>query len=520
MRFAHHVYAALAILVLGMSACEEASSLALTHTVGPEGATLSLPGGASLVIPPGALESDVTLGMAVVADLEAAGYAAPPAFIDGPPAVAVALTPHGTIFRTPVTLSLPYSVPATDLVIARLDDAEDTTWDAVGPVAVRDGLASVAISTFSTYALATVAAGHCPCWTGAVVQTFHARGALALNEGARRGWQDSARTDPPLDMGGGEGYPGSTSRYAQGVYFRQSGNAHTYLAEMSVSARAYDSGTWPTERHCTASTNGILNPFELWFPELEVTPNTSRMTTFEVDEGQFEACRALLRAAERGETGREIGLRVVGLPEGASLTVSHAGTEILLGRNGEVVFSPNITPQGEPYAVILARQPQGAECVLPANAEGTVESANVLIEIACTPTCGGPDGDGDGVPDACDAHPGTACERFSAADVEALAAMNGALCVTDATGDSIPVQIRSDSDSFSGVFIDLGGMTATAWEVIGVIRKGDEYIVARGCLQDGNTLCEDAGRPALPADSAATPEQYEACKDVVAHACE
>ncbi|MFM2421298.1 MAG: hypothetical protein RL385_6021, partial [Pseudomonadota bacterium] len=70
-----------------------------------------------------------------------------------PVSPATAFTPHGTTFEAPVTLSLFYDAPAgAALVVLRLDDEQDTTWERV-PAIFKDGVAFFETTHFSIYSV-------------------------------------------------------------------------------------------------------------------------------------------------------------------------------------------------------------------------------------------------------------------------------------------------------------------------------------------------------------------------------
>lgn len=82
----------------------------VTAVIGPAGGTLTAPNGAGVVVPPGALSADTTIGI----EQSAAGAPAPLSGLVAAGPV-VAFTPHGTRFALPVTVTLPFdpaSVPA------------------------------------------------------------------------------------------------------------------------------------------------------------------------------------------------------------------------------------------------------------------------------------------------------------------------------------------------------------------------------------------------------------------------
>ncbi|MCP4868163.1 MAG: hypothetical protein GY898_05545 [Proteobacteria bacterium] len=136
----------LAVAGLALTGCD----VSPTFTVGPDGGTIEV-GGVGLEIPAGALDEEVEIGVEVLVDLEDAGYAAIPSFVDGVPEISIALTPHGTTFNEPVTLTLPFAGEPDNLAVLRAASPDAPEWDAVGPIAVADGLATLSIDGFSVY---------------------------------------------------------------------------------------------------------------------------------------------------------------------------------------------------------------------------------------------------------------------------------------------------------------------------------------------------------------------------------
>lgn len=118
-----------------------------TTSVDADGATVEA-GAASVEIPEDALTDSEEIGIE-----EADVDVDPPEGLSlaGP---AVAFTPHGQTFEEPVTLTLPYESSSDDLVVLRLDDEEDTTWEQVEGGSFRNGEATVEVTSFSIYAVA------------------------------------------------------------------------------------------------------------------------------------------------------------------------------------------------------------------------------------------------------------------------------------------------------------------------------------------------------------------------------
>ncbi|MFT4101619.1 MAG: Calx-beta domain-containing protein [Burkholderiaceae bacterium] len=112
----------LAMLLCTLAACgsgggdddngggDSTGSVVVSAVIGPSGGTLATPGGASIVIPPGALDADTTIGI----EQNAAGSPVQPSGLAAAGAM-LAFTPHGARFAVPVTVTLPFdpgSVPS------------------------------------------------------------------------------------------------------------------------------------------------------------------------------------------------------------------------------------------------------------------------------------------------------------------------------------------------------------------------------------------------------------------------
>jgi ZU5 domain len=118
-----------------------------TKQIGSDGGTVK-EGDASVEVPKGALPSSVKISVAEsdVAVDPPAGYV-----LAGPP---IAFTPHGTTFDKPVTLTLPYSSSSEQLAVLRLDDEQDKSWEVVDGGTFSHGSGTLAVSSFSIYAVA------------------------------------------------------------------------------------------------------------------------------------------------------------------------------------------------------------------------------------------------------------------------------------------------------------------------------------------------------------------------------
>jgi hypothetical protein len=115
-------------------------------TVGKAGGKLQLANGAGVVVPEGALESDVKVAVEEVSDDKLPG-APGGAMVAGP---SVAFTPHGQEFKMPVRITVPYdSEKSGKPELHRLDDEKDTSWEEVKGAKFEEGKASFDSMTFS-----------------------------------------------------------------------------------------------------------------------------------------------------------------------------------------------------------------------------------------------------------------------------------------------------------------------------------------------------------------------------------
>lgn len=116
-------------------------------TVGPAAARIDLPGYASLQIPAGAVveSTTVTLGLSTVPVATPAPSVSP----------VISFTPHGTQFRSAVTMNVAYdrTHDSKRLTVMRLADDHATAWEPVGGATFSDGVASFPSTRFSYYAV-------------------------------------------------------------------------------------------------------------------------------------------------------------------------------------------------------------------------------------------------------------------------------------------------------------------------------------------------------------------------------
>lgn len=134
------------MLCVALAACGGSDSTIPAATLGPAGGTVTSAQGASVNIPAGALSSEVPIQVT----LDTMGAAPLPVNI----AVSdtFLLTPHGTTFNKPVTLTLPIDVskvPAGATVMLLKTDASLRNWAVVPGATVSGASISGAITSFS-----------------------------------------------------------------------------------------------------------------------------------------------------------------------------------------------------------------------------------------------------------------------------------------------------------------------------------------------------------------------------------
>ena len=147
---------------LGLAACGGGGS---ADGIGAAGGTVTASSGASVAVPAGALAQATPIAIAA----DAAGA---PALPDGTTTVGEvhALTPHGTSFATPVTLTLPYDagrVPAGASVQLLKTNAARDGWEPVAGATVGTATVSAPLSGFSwvvAVAAATASGGLTGTW--------------------------------------------------------------------------------------------------------------------------------------------------------------------------------------------------------------------------------------------------------------------------------------------------------------------------------------------------------------------
>jgi hypothetical protein len=112
--------------------------------------TLTLDTGASLTVPKGALDREVTIGVERPSDEKAVELVKSLKSVKSVASAPYVLTPHGTKFNSAVTLALPISKNADrKLVVGWLEDEEDTDWKVLADAKVESGVVKVNLTHFS-----------------------------------------------------------------------------------------------------------------------------------------------------------------------------------------------------------------------------------------------------------------------------------------------------------------------------------------------------------------------------------
>jgi hypothetical protein len=144
----------LSATIIGCADDPEASLPAAQESIDSEGGTVEIEG-ASVEIPEGALDEAVDIGVEVLDGVD--GDLPEGSSLAGE---AVAFLPHGTTFSTPVTVTLSHDGSATSVM--RLDDENDTSWEAMSDITINDTTVEVRTLSFSILAaVAGVAGGSC-----------------------------------------------------------------------------------------------------------------------------------------------------------------------------------------------------------------------------------------------------------------------------------------------------------------------------------------------------------------------
>jgi hypothetical protein len=316
--------------------------------VGAEGGTITLDNGASVTIPAGALTEDVEVTVEFVEDLSALGLAALPEGVEAGGG-ALVLSPHGTTFELPVTVTMPTSLSGDDVVVWRLPDEASTEWAPDGAVTVEDGVLSFPVLSFSVYSPAAVAAGACPCYSGADLNTW-----AAANRSARFS-----------------------------VYYYL-GKVFGYANPPRASSGARVPGVGTLSVGSAGSTTCQA-------------PSGTRTTT---TRAQHNACNALAFARFRtaSRSNLQVGAHAQGLAAGETVTLQvtaspptgAATSEALeLPHTDELVWLSGVYPSGTQVTASITAAPPGASCAVTAGT-GPLGTDNVAVQVDCTASASTP----------------------------------------------------------------------------------------------------------------------------------
>lgn len=542
-----HLFRLAVATLLSLSACGDETTLGrqLTSLIPATGGTVETPFGVSLDIPAGALDAALEIGVAIADDLAAEGYAAPPAFVEGGFVANVVLTPHGTTFDAPVTVRVPYTGDPSDYVLLRAEDADDDTWEAVGPITFDDGVATFEVRTFSAYTIAQVQAGGCPCFTGANVATFRAAGVAAsarpearimrrVSAGPQAGNSLCARfPDFP------ECEPAGTVRIHDNLIYWEG----SWAAYLKVTGTILPNGNLADgEKQCDTRARSTVADYDRYFPWQPHTPGAwftysapKQLTT----AAQLETCHALLVRSTQGVVAAQVGFVASGLPAGEALVLDLDGEAVRLTESDTLSFALS-GAVGTAYTVTITSQPASATCAVTAGAlTGTLAESQV-IEFTCSTAaaevpCNNldddgdtlidedasgniADDDGDGIPNDCDPNPAAGCPSLTAADVRAAVAASGEACLVDAS----PAVADAFTD-ITGVLHELGDAAGSV-DAAFVARTSDgqEPVTVLGCAdidEAHSPACVAAGRPAISLEALDSEAAFTACRDVVVYAC-
>ena len=148
-RFAWLLLAACLLTACGGSGGDTSGSTGNTNPplsgIGSSGGTVNGPNGAKVVVPSGALSQNTNIAVAQ----SSTGAPALPAGLTAIGEM-FALTPHGTQFATPVTITIPFNPAATNGATPLLYKTNaQGSWEPVAGATFDAGMATAQISSFS-----------------------------------------------------------------------------------------------------------------------------------------------------------------------------------------------------------------------------------------------------------------------------------------------------------------------------------------------------------------------------------
>lgn len=433
---------AAALAPLSIAACGDETSplgdgLRVEKTIGASGGNLSLPGGIEIAVPAGALSSDVNLTAELIADLGAAGLASAPSFLSDDAVASIALTPHGTQFATPITLTVPFTGSADELVLMRLDDDDDTDWEAVGPISFTGNTATAQLSRFSTYSLAQMNSGACPCFNGQDLAKLASEGTVATGTPGYYASYALVETLGPIDADYCAANPSAYGCWPEGTkeYRAQllvsglPGDAFKLGGRAIVHGKLRPDGTVIAGGiECRGEVSGSSLPsqteFTRYFPQLQgaafpaalVIP-TLQNNVVGLDAQSLLACHALIaRAVERGSGAVQVAFSAQGLPANEPLRLSLDDAPVVVSEADTLAFGVATGDVGDDYTVTIDAQPDSATCAVTRGSLTGALAHGLLIEFTCSagPTTA------QSILDTCDGVAGLGCTGVTLGDCIAL----------------------------------------------------------------------------------------------------
>ncbi len=299
------------------------------------------------------------------------GVAAGPSFVgDSAEEAVLVLEPHGLRFAEPVTVTMTLA-PALaadpdNIVLLRLDDEADTTWEPVGPFTIAGDQLSFETSTFSVILAAQIAAGACPCWTGADLAAFIA----AVN----------ANGDTPT---AGRGYGG---------WMMASDPPSRAPAHMLAMAGW---GGW-------CKWQGPVARWSEYYPSVPAPSGATGTTATQVrlPLAALPACNALGARALAVSRATNLGVAASGLGAGEAVTINIGAEAIVLRANDALSWFSTAYAPAEPWSLTVLSPPANKTCTLSAPT-GVFRDQNELVTVTCVErtscdsTCDSLEGDWD-----------------------------------------------------------------------------------------------------------------------------